>query len=186
MLDRPSVVVLLLLFVCTTQSAVRALPQGTLQTPSAADVPSPAHERLAVFEGVWTRTDLPQGQTFRETCAWLVGGRRHMVCRQRLESSNRAREQIGVYSYRPADSKYTLTVLLAGGQLWRYEGAPEGDRWVFERQGSRPDAPRRLRQVVTPGRDSIHFREEMSENGGAWTLTDPSEDYRYVKVSGGE
>ena len=62
---------------------------------------------------------------------------------------------------------------------------PEGGRWIFNRLSNRPDPPRRLRQIVTPAADSIHFREEVSENGGEWRLSDPSEDYTYVRRSGG-
>jgi hypothetical protein len=148
---------------------------------TAANASSPAHERLTVFEGVWTRADLPAGTTFRDTCEWLAG-RRHMVCRQRSQSPTATREQLATYSYRDQDSTYLLTVLLSGGQVWRYEGRPEGERWVFNRVANRPDPPRRYRQILTPSAESIQFLEELSENGGPWRLTDPSEDFRYVRV----
>ncbi len=150
--------------------------------PTAFSAPRPAHERLAVFEGTWTRADLPPGQTFRDTCAWLAEGRRHMICRQRQESASGAREQVVIYSYRGADAMYLVTVFLAGGQVWRYEGQLDGDRWVLNLVSARPDSPQRLRQVVIPKGDTIRFMEEVSENGGPWRLSDPSEDYSYVRV----
>lgn len=149
----------------------------------AAPKPAP-HERLSVFEGTWARADAAPGDTFRDTCAWMAGGRRHMICRQRSESATGPREQMVIYSYRGRDGTYTITVLLSGGQIWRYEGGPQGDRWIFNRAGDRPDSTQRLRQIVVPTGDSIHFREEISENGGAWRLTDPGEDYKYVRVGG--
>lgn len=152
--------------------------QGTPSTPR----PSVPHERLAVFEGTWTRSDVPPGRSFRETCEWLAGNRRHMICRQRSESPDGVREQMVIYSYQRSDSTYAVTVLLAGGQVWRYAGRPEGDRWVLTLVSNAPDSPRRLRQVITAGKDTLHFKEEASENGGPWRLTDPSEDYRYVRV----
>ena len=152
---------------------------ATIQsTPPAT--PRPGHERLAVLEGTWTKKDLPTGEMFRDTCAWLPEGGRHMICRQRAESSRGVIEQMAIFSYRGADSTYLLTVLLANGQVWRYEGRPDADRWVFDLVPSRPDSPR-LRQVLIPTGDSIRFLEEVSENGGPWRLSDPSEDFTYVR-----
>jgi hypothetical protein len=83
-----------------------------------------------------------------------------------------------------ADSTYLLTVLLANGQVWRYEGRPDADRWMFELVSSRSGSTR-LRQVLIPTGDTIEFLEEVSENGGPWRLSDPSEDFTYVRVRGG-
>lgn len=150
------------------------------QTTSPA-TPRPAHERLTMLEGTWTRKELPAGETFRDTCAWLPEGRRHMVCRQRTESPRGVTEQVAVFSYRGSDTTYLLTVFLATGQVWRYEGRPDGDRWVFDLVATRPDAPK-LRQVLIPSGDTIRFLEEVSENGGPWRLSDPREDFTYVRV----
>ncbi len=54
--------------------------QATPAQPSPM-TPRPAHERLAVFEGTWKKADSPANDRFREICAWLEGGRRHMICR---------------------------------------------------------------------------------------------------------
>jgi hypothetical protein len=180
---RPLAALTLSLVLCFASAAI-AVAQGA---PSSPATPRAAHERLAAFEGTWTRVETPPGRTFRETCEWLAGGRRHMVCRQRTESPSGATEQMIIYSYRGSDSTYTVTVLLAGGQLWRYAGRLEGERWVFNRISDRPDSVRRLRQTVTATRDTLHFTEELSENGGPWRLTDPSEAYRHVRLRlGGE
>ena len=162
-----------------------AAAQGT-SAPRRANTPatpSPAHERLAAFEGTWTLIGSASDLASRDTCAWLSGGRRHMVCRRTTESSAGAREEMMIYSYRRSDSTYTVTVLLSGGQVWSYAGRPEGDRWVFYLANSRPDAPQRLRQVIATSADTLHFVEEVSQNGGPWRLTDASEDYKYVRAS---
>jgi len=157
-------------------------PSAWAQVAPDPTVPRPAHERLAAFEGSWTRTDLEPGQSFVETCGWLAGGRRHMVCRQQRGTPRGPREQLVTYSYRGADSTYLATVLLSSGQVWRYEGRLDGDRWVLLLVSSRSDAPMRLRQVVAPAGDTIRFREEVSEDGGPWRLSDPREEYHYVRV----
>ena len=105
-----------------------------------------------------------------------------MVCRLRAESPRGGSEQMAVYSYRGSDSTYTLTVFLSGGQVWRYAGRPEGSRWTFYQQSNRPDAPSRLRQVVIASGDTLRFIEEISDDGNAWRLSDPSEDYRAVRI----
>jgi hypothetical protein len=144
--------------------------------------PRPAHERLMAFEGTWRRLGEPAERTVIDTCAWLAEGRRHMVCRQRAERPGGASEQMAVYSYRGADSTYTLTVFLSGGQVWRYAGHPEGNRWTFYLQSNRSDATPRLRQIVVASGDTLRFIEEASEDGNTWRLSDPSEDYRSLRI----
>ena len=87
-----------------------------------------------------------------------------------------------IYSYRRGDSTYVVTVFLAGGQIWEYAGRPEGGLWTFYRQRTRPDAPQQYRQVIRVVGDTLHFVEEASVNRGPWQLTDPSDDYKYVKT----
>jgi len=161
-------------------SASRVAGQGTSAAPlpNGPSTPSPAHERLAVFEGTWTSVDSVPS---RDTCTWLAGGRRHMVCRRVTESARGAREQMMIYSYRKADSAYTVTVVLPGGQVWSYAGRPEGDRWKFYLTNSRADRALRLRQVIIAAADTLRFVEEASVDGGPWRLTDPNEDYIYVR-----
>jgi hypothetical protein len=97
---------------------ISAIASG--QTPSSsvkADPlkPSAPHERMSFFEGTWSMeppADSKAGAmpfaTFEETCSWLPGARRHMVCRslrQRTGESVR-REAIYVLSYQEHDSTY--------------------------------------------------------------------------------
>lgn len=158
----------------------RAQAQGSRS--NAPITPSSAHERLAVFEGTWIGTGSPTDRASRDSCTWLLGGRRHMICRRVSESASGIREQMMIYSYRRSDSTYTVTVLLSGGQVWSYAGRPDGDRWVLYLASTRPDGAQRLRQVITAVADTLHFVEQVSENGGPWRLTDASEDYKYVRA----
>ena len=148
-------------------SAFSVVARALSAVPSqgaAPRTPRPAHERLAVLEGTWTKKDLPAGESFRDTCAWLPEGRRHMICVQRAESPRRASEQMAIFSYRGADSTYLLTVLLANGQVWRYEGRPDADRCTIDA----PDARRSTRPTSrgacnpTRGRDSVRSRRRCS------------------------
>jgi hypothetical protein len=157
--------------------------ESTATRAPSPSTPRPAYERLVAFEGTWRRIGEPPERTVVDTCAWLAEGRRHLVCRQRAERPAGASEQMAVYSYRGGDSTYTLTVFLSGGQVWRYAGRPEGSRWTFYLQGNRPDAPPpRLRQIIVALGDTLRFIEEASEDGTTWRLSDPSEDYRSLRV----
>ena len=151
--------------------------------------PSAPHERMAVFEGTWTMAPgayfesgpQPAGQG-EETCAWLPGGRRHMVCRRwtQREGSDVRREAINVMSYRGRDSTYIAHFAFPDGQTLTYHGRIEGERWVMNLQPT-PLFPAtlRLRTIITSEPDGLRFVEEASEDGGAWRVT---EDYRYRRV----
>jgi hypothetical protein len=114
-----------------------------------------------------------------ESCSWLEGGRRHMICAQRRRTPAGTVEHRTIYSYRGRDSTYVVTALLATGQVWTYVGRPDGKKWVFELQPDRPNSTQRLRMLVTVAADTIHFVEESSEGNGPWRIT---EDYRHVRV----
>ena len=168
----------------TTVLAAAPAPLAAQNTPSTARPGSPGapYEHLAVFEGTWREVDAPMDRSSRDTCEWLAGGHRHMICRRVTQTVSGPREHMMIYSYRRSDSTFTSTVFLSGGQVWSYSGRPEGNRWVFYLASSRSRQPQRLRQVITTNADTLHFVEEVSENDGPWKLTDPSEDYKYVRV----
>lgn len=165
-----------------TLSPVLLAAQNVRGSGTSQGAPGSIHERLAVFEGTWIRVGSPADQTSTDICAWLPGGRRHLVCRRVSGSGERASEQLMVYSYRRGDSTFVATVFLTGGQIWEYAGRPEDERWVLYRQRTRPDAPQRFRQIIRVVGDTLHFMEEASAGGGPWQLTDPSEDYKYVRA----
>lgn len=162
-----------------TVGVVLAAAPSTIVAQTRPDprTPRPAHERLAAFEGNWRLLD-PAEQTV-ESCAWIEGGRRHMVCRNRRPTVNGSFEHRTIYSYRGRDSTYIVTALLATGQVWTYLGRPEGDKWVFNLQSDRSNNSQRLRMLVTVGTDTIRFVEESSEGDSPWRVT---EDYRHVRV----
>jgi hypothetical protein len=63
---------------------------------------SEPHEALDFYVGTWTTSD----PKFRETCSWLPEGRRHIVCRARVQTASGTRESLGVYSYDQITSDY--------------------------------------------------------------------------------
>jgi hypothetical protein len=163
------------------QSAPRARP--------GPETPLPPYERMTAFEGTWT---MEPGAAFQsgattpaaneENCAFMPGGRRHMVCRtwsERTPGGPRS-ERMYILSYRDRDSVYVAHHAFAGGATLTYHGRIEGDRWVMNLQPT-PFWPanERLRTIITLVPDGMRYVEEHSVDGGPWKVT---EDYRYRKL----
>lgn len=135
-----------------------------------------AIEDLAVFEGTWAREGVPTDR-FRETCTWLAGGRRHLVCDTEARLPGGPVRMLRIYS--SGGGTYTVYAVIGDGPASLYVGGPEGDQWIFTLRPDRADTPQRRRHVITPTKDRIRFVEEVSENGGPWKTT---EDYNYVRA----
>jgi hypothetical protein len=161
-------------------------PQGQT-TSKDAMTPSDPHERLTVFEGTW-ELDAPavsaagvRQRPGRETCEWLTGGRRHMICRNRYQNPDGVdRERTHILSYRTADSTYIAYFAFPAGDNLLYHGRIEGERWIMDMQPT-PLLPKnkRFREIITPTENGLRFVEEVSTDGGPWTVT---EDYRMRRV----
>ena len=151
--------------------------------------PSPAHERMKLFEGTWVPEPAEDGKrgakpssASQEVCAWLSGGRRHLVCRTTytVEGYSVPRESMYVLSYREADSIYIAHFAFPSGDNLVYHGRLEGDRWVMDLQPT-PLLPanKRLREIITVVPEGLRYVEEQSVDGGPWTVT---EDYRRRRI----
>jgi hypothetical protein len=151
--------------------------------------PSEPHERMTFFEGTWTTDGKPDAANgtpapaaYEETCAWLSGGRRHMICRSWAERAPGAprRETLYVLSYREADSTYIAHFVFPGGSTLTYYGRPEGDRWMMNLQPTPLwPANHRLRTIISAVPEGLRFVEESSVDGGPWKIT---EDYRHRRL----
>ena len=137
------------LLVALACAPLNALGAQATRPAASPMVPSAAHERLAFFEGLWTVEELPVAREFRERCAWLDGGRRHMVCRSRSRSAaGEWREGLSMFSYRPADSSYAYYGLRPGGATQALLGRTTEDGRQWEFQGEEGAGPSRTRTLV--------------------------------------
>ena len=165
-----------LLAVCFVSLETRAQnPSPVRPDPTVVSAP---HEKMSFFEGTWS----VEPGAHEETCAWLPGGRRHMVCRswrQRPGETTR-RETIQILSYQPHNATYLAHFAFPSGDTVTYVGRVEGDRWVLDMQPS-PLLPsnQRFREIITKAGDRLRFVEERSVDGGPWSIT---EDYQYRRV----
>jgi hypothetical protein len=178
---------LLAVSLCAMASALHAQAAPAAR-PAPPSQPSAPHERLSFFEGSWTVEEMPAERGFRERCAWLEGGRRHMLCRSRSRSaSGDWRDGLSMFSYRPTDSSYVYYGLRPSGATQQLVGrvAPDGDGWEFT--GDETTAAGRVRTQVRIARlpngrfrfvertargdapfttaDTIHYRPALPEPG---------------------
>jgi hypothetical protein len=165
-----------------------AAAQGSgAAAPKQAEARSAPHERMAFFEGTWELepggfpASIARDAGRHETCSWLAGARRHILCRTSRESAGGSRDSIYVLSYSEHDKKYVAWFAFQDGQNLLYHGTLDGDRWIMELQPT-PVVPSRLRlrTTVTPTESGMRFVEEGSNDGGAWEV---GEDYRYKRVT---
>ncbi len=112
---------------------------AALPSPSERSEP---HEALAFYEGTWTILD-SKHEGYRETCSWLAGGRRHIVCRASVQTASGTRETLGTYSYDPTSGEY-LGAFLRRKRTCRHRKRPTHSErvclqvraWRRRRQGS--------------------------------------------------
>ena len=161
----PALTAIVLAAVAPLAAAQLQPPRGLPQSPQAAD----PYQALTFFEGNWTIAGLPAGTRFDESCTWLGGARRHLVCRSRTESANGVREGLGVFSYRAVDSTYVYRSYDPNGDVDVLEGGPVGENWQFTSAAGDGTPQRRTRITITPaGERSFTFAEQTSVGGGAW------------------
>lgn len=148
-------------------------------TKPTPDTPLPEYEALAFFEGTWTIAELPPEQEFLETCAWLPGGRRHMVCRSRFRAADGTlREGLSLFSYDPETGTYHYYGLRPSGAIETNRGTFDGARWIFTGEERRGETVRRRRITIRRAEgDGFHFLEESSDEDGSWRA---EEACRYV------
>ena len=128
---------------------------GTSEQGSNAARSAP-HDRMAFFEGVWELE--PGGKPAsianqagqRETCGWLAGERRHMVCRTFRDSPAGRQQSMYILSYREHDATYVAYFAFANGPNVMYHATLDGDRWIMEMQPT--PLPNGMRVRIAPGR----------------------------------
>lgn len=166
-------------------AALLATVGGTSHS-QPADSPlerSEPHEALAFFEGIWTAPDEagtePAKREWQETCSWLDGGRRHIVCTPRWQSANGAFNGLAVYSYDENSGEYLSHAFKPFGRVATQRGQriPRGFRFMNER-GTGVD---RVRERYTLEEDvggRVSTVLETAKGDGPWVIEDKSEVMR--------
>jgi hypothetical protein len=163
----------LALFAMSDTLRAQAAPATRPASPAS---PSAPHERLSFFEGFWTVEEIPVERSFRERCAWLEGGRRHMVCRSRSRSaSGDWREGLSMFSYRPTDSAYVYYGLRPGGATQELVGRVTSDGAGWEFTGDETTPGGRVRTLVRIQRlpnGRFRFVERSARGDSPFTTAD--------------
>jgi hypothetical protein len=153
----------------TAQTAAAPRP-----APVSPSTPSAPHERMAFFEGTWTIPEFPPERAYRERCAWMEGGRRHMICRARSRAANgESRESISMFSYRAADSTYLYYGLRPSGASEQLTGRATLEGWEF--LGETGVGASRERKRVTIRRlpdGRFRFLEAVARGDSAFSAPD--------------
>lgn len=145
---------------------------------SAQSAASP-HEALRFFEGTWTVEGAPPEQDFRETCRWMTGGRRHMVCVSRWNATDGAREGMSIFSYDAVQGRYQYHGFRSGGAVVVHQGQAEADGWRFSSEQGEGEARVRTRVTITGRPEGFLLVAESARGDGEWRRTS---EVRYLRL----
>ena len=142
--------------------------------------PSAPHERLRFLEGTWTTSNSSPEQAFRETCAWLPEGRRHMVCHSHWKTATGPREGMSIFSYDAATREYVYNGFRAGGTYVTLRGTEEKGRWVFQSESGKGAERLRSRVTIEPSQQGgFNFLSEASTGDEPWK---EQAEFAYIRV----
>ena len=139
---------------------------------------SEPHEALAFYEGTWTITD-KEHESYRETCSWLAGGRRHVVCSASVQTANGPRESVGVYSYDTTGGEYLYHGFGFRGNVVTERGQriPKGFRFMSER-GTGADRVLTRFTIEEGPHGRVNTVSEVSKTAGSWVVEERLEYLR--------
>lgn len=142
-------------------------------SPSAM-LPSELHEPLAFYEGTWKSSHKDHADV-QESCKWLPGGRRHIVCNARRQTLDGMREALGVYSYDEERKEYVYHGFGSRGDIMFEHGhrTPNGFQFFSEEAG----AQRRF-TIAESGNGKVSTLLEESKSGGPWAIIERVEYVR--------
>lgn len=155
-----------------TAVAIAALACGpALAEP--AESPSQARDRLNFFAGKWTLKG--SEATYLETCEWLDT---YLLCRGDERTETGTSSSLSIMGYSHEDQAFTHTSGF-GGTPRTLRGWLRDGTWRFTGQHVNNGRSRRLQVTITPTPHGFHFRQEISDNGGAW---EPQYDFDYLRI----
>ncbi|HUR40869.1 MAG TPA: hypothetical protein VM240_06830 [Verrucomicrobiae bacterium] len=147
-------------------------PIASAQTPS----PSDPRQKLSMFVGTWTVEG--SEKTYRETCEWLTR-ESFVVCRAEDTNPKERDVSLSIMGYSPEEQAYTYANFSGSGGSRTLRGWVHGEKWVFTGGRERDGTSARWQVTIIPNAKGFHFRQEVSENGAAWTT---NFETRYVRL----
>lgn len=157
-----------------------AIPCAYSQAVMPPTAPSDPHEALAFFEGTWTTSDAVPGDEFRETCAWLAEGRRHMLCRSRWRTVAGHREGLSIFSYNQASGEYLYHGFRPGGAVATHKGERLPKGWLFTSdRGAGDDRVQTRITIEKTAEGRFSFVSETAKGSKAWQITPK---FEYIQI----
>ncbi|MDP1587018.1 MAG: hypothetical protein Q8M07_04715, partial [Prosthecobacter sp.] len=161
-----------------TMCIVASSPDSHSAEAPSPLLPSEPHEALAFYEGTW-KTSHKDRVDVEETCTWLQGGRRHIVCRARRQASDGMREALGVYSYDEARREYVYHGFGSRGDLSFEHGQriPNGFQF-FSENGEGFQRSQARFTIVESVNGKVNTLLEETKAGGPWVVVEKVEYVR--------
>lgn len=154
----------------------------TLSQPSSSPAtPSEPHEALAFFEGTWTTSDSTPEDDFKETCAWLAEGRRHMVCRSSWRTETGRRDGLSIFSYDLASNEYRYHGFRSGGAVVTHKGQRLPNGWLFTSdRGAGADRIQTRVTIEKTAEGRFSFLSENAKGDSPWVM---AAKFEYVRAA---
>lgn len=147
-------------------------PTDSAQSNSQGD---PRH-KLSMFVGTWTVEG--SESTYRETCEWLTR-ESFVVCRAEDTNPKERDVSLSIMGYSPEEQAYTYANFNGSGGSRTLRAWVQGEKWVFTGGRERMGKFARWQVTITPNVKGFHFRQDISENGAAWTT---NFETQYIKL----
>jgi hypothetical protein len=163
------------------------------QQPKRVPQPSPEHNKLAVFVGIWKdEAEIkpsalgPGGKmNLMETCEWFTGGF-SLVCHTDATGFRGDFKTLAVLTYDSEEKVYRFYEFNSVGWSNTAKGTVDGNTWAFNGEskiGGKLIKTRSTIKILSP--DSAEMRSEVSVDGGPITLWMESKSARVKETQRG-
>jgi hypothetical protein len=133
--------------------------------PSKAAEATP-REALAMFEGRWTLKG--REDTFLEECGFYEGAH-HMLCRSTSQGKKGVSKGISILTHSPTQG-YLYFGIGSSGRAESLRGSHDAGTWTWRGEFTMDGKPVHSRVTIVPAAGGFRFKEELSRDGGPWTV----------------
>lgn len=143
--------------------------------------PGPEHARIGYFVGTWqlegetAASPMGPGQriTGTETCEWFAGGFQ-LICQGDVSGPRGAGKSGSVWTYDPAQRRYTYYLYNSLGESFYVLGSVEGKVWTWNAElPMEGGGTMKLRATLTEQPPVTYaYRVETSPDGATWTVVE--------------
>lgn len=123
-------------------------------------------EALAMFDGRWTLKG--SEDTFLEECGFYEGAQ-HMLCRSTHQGKKGISKGISILTHSPTQG-YLYFGIGSSGRAEALRGSFDAGSWIWRGEFVIDSKPAQSRVTIVPTAGGFHFKEELSRDGGPWSV----------------